>query len=259
MKNRIIGLEYIPANQLLANPDNARRHPAQQREALRGSLETLGWYDVVIQNRSTGYLIDGHARVEEILSQNETQEIPVLVVEMEHHEEAQALANHDWITNMAEYDRDTLDRLLQRVESDDPRVQQSLATLAQVEGLLPADAPEMYSREVKSPVYEPSKLKPSVDQLYNADKAERLIERIEDTDLPLELRDFLIAAAYRHTVFDFTKIADYYAHAPGDVQRLMEDSALIIIDFNRAIELGFVNLTERLSELQAQEFDDDDT
>ena len=92
MQNRIIGLDYIPANQLLANPNNPPRHPAKQREALRGSLETLGWYDAVIMNRQTGYLIDGHARVEEQLTVDEDATLPVLVVDMSPEEEAQALA-----------------------------------------------------------------------------------------------------------------------------------------------------------------------
>ena len=122
MRNRIKRLDYIAANQLLANPNNPRRHPGKQREALRGSLETLGYYDAVIMNERTGYLIDGHARVEEQLTLNETALIPVLVVDMTEAEENQALLTHDYITQMAIYDQDTLNDLLQQTEAYDDRI-----------------------------------------------------------------------------------------------------------------------------------------
>lgn len=135
-QNRIIGLEYMPANQLLANPLNARRHPAKQREALRGSLDTLGYYDAVIMNQRTGYLIDGHARVEEQLTADENATMPVLVVDMSEEEEAQALASHDWITQLAVYDNQILDDLLREFNSDDDRVQAMVAEMADDLGLI---------------------------------------------------------------------------------------------------------------------------
>lgn len=127
MNNRIVKLDYIPANELLAHPLNARRHPAEQREALRGSLATLGYYDAVIVNQRTGYLIDGHARVEEQLTIDEDASIPVLVVDLSEEEEAQALATHDWISQMAIYDAEIFDNLLREFNSDDERIQSMLS------------------------------------------------------------------------------------------------------------------------------------
>ncbi len=133
--NRIIGLQYIPANQLTANPLNARRHPAKQREGLRGSLDTLGWYDAVIYNERTGFLIDGHARVEEQLTRDDTASIPVLVVNMSEEEEAQAVATHDWIAHLATYDADNLQSLLDEFNSDDDRIQQMLSDMVDELGM----------------------------------------------------------------------------------------------------------------------------
>lgn len=59
----------------------------------------------------------------------------------------------------------------------------------------------------------------------------------------------LIFAAMRHISFNYQKIAEYYCHCNATVQRLMENSALVIIDINRAIELGFVNLTEEIIDI----------
>lgn len=136
-KNRLsTEIKLIPACDLLANPDNARRHPVRQREALRGSLDTLGWVAPVMQNRRTGYLIDGHARVEEALSKDENALIPVIEVDLEEHEEKLFLASFDYITYMAEYDRDSLDSLLKDVQTDDARLQAMLSELAVSHGVV---------------------------------------------------------------------------------------------------------------------------
>ena len=61
-----------------------------------------------------------------------------------------------------------------------------------------------------------------------------------------EEKEFLIKAATRHIVFNYAKVADYYAHATPEMQRLMEQSALVIIDFDDAIANGYVTLSEKM-------------
>jgi len=80
-------------------------------------------------------------------------------------------------------------------------------------------------------------------------KTERLIAAIKSSGIPNDQQQFLIAAAYRHTVFNYEQIADWYAHADADTQELMEQSALVIIDFDRAIQDGFVRLNETMADL----------
>ena len=60
-------------------------------------------------------------------------------------------------------------------------------------------------------------------------------------------------AAYRHIVFDFDRIADYYAKASKKVQELMEHSALVIIDYNDAIANGYAILSEALEDMMEQD------
>ena len=50
-------------------------------------------------------------------------------------------------------------------------------------------------------------------------------------------------------MFNYAKIADYYAHATPEVQNLMEKSALVIIDFNDAIMNGYVELSKEISQI----------
>ena len=50
-------------------------------------------------------------------------------------------------------------------------------------------------------------------------------------------------------------IAEYYSHANPVVQDLMEQSALVIIDFNKAIELGYVQLSKKLEGIYSESYD----
>ena len=58
---------------------------------------------------------------------------------------------------------------------------------------------------------------------------------------------FLIEAAKRHTVFNYSKIADYYAHSSKEMQDLIEHSALVIIDFEKAIQYGYIKLNDEIT------------
>jgi DNA modification methylase len=52
-RSRIVGTGTEDPTQLLANPRNWRTHPPAQRDALRGSLNTVGWVQQVLVNRAT--------------------------------------------------------------------------------------------------------------------------------------------------------------------------------------------------------------
>jgi len=117
---------------------------------------------------------------------------------------------------------------------------------------LPVDD-ETYTAKVEAPIYEIKGDRPDEVDLFDTSKTDALINAINNADMPTEARSFMIAAAQRHTAFHYDKIAEYYAHAPPDVQTLMEDSALVIIDFNKAIEHGFVKLTNELAESYRQD------
>ena len=106
---------------------------------------------------------------------------------------------------------------------------------------------DTYTRKIVTPTYEPKNEKPKPHELFNTDKVEELIDKIKPLRLSNMEQAFLIYAAYRHTVFDYSKIADFYAHSSKEVQELMEDSALVIIDFDKAIEEGYVKLTKDIA------------
>ena len=118
------------------------------------------------------------------------------------------------------------------------------------------DAPK-YSKKIEAPVYEPSHVKPHLITLCDTTKTRALIREIDASKLPQDEKAFLRAAAWRHAVFHYERIADYYAHAAPEMQRLMEASALVIIDFDKAIEQGFVKLCDDIREQYLEEYNGD--
>jgi hypothetical protein len=254
-RSRIVGHGEEAPDQLLANPANWRIHPKPQQDALAGVLDQVGWVQDVIVNRVTGHVIDGHLRVSLAIGRREPS-VPVVYVELEPAEEALILATIDPLAAMAATDREQLAVLLEDVSTGDAALQAMLDSLAQDAGFVPGDAgdtdeeDDTYSRAIESPIYEPTGPKPSVDALYSEDRTRELAGEIEAAEgLTDDERRFLLAAAQRHTVFHFGKIAEYYAHADEGVQALMERSALVIIDFDQAIEMGYARLGERVAEL----------
>ena len=99
-RNRIVGSGMEAPEHLAANPANWRVHPRHQRDALAGSLDTVGWVAQVIVNRQSGYVIDGHARVALALTRKEAS-VPVLYVDLSPDEERLVLATFDPIGALA--------------------------------------------------------------------------------------------------------------------------------------------------------------
>lgn len=108
----------------------------------------------------------------------------------------------------------------------------------------PLDENKKYTSKIEAPVYHPKPHPVHLIELVDKSKTHRLMREIDASSLSYEEKNFLIDAAKRHNVFHYERIADYYAQASAEMQRLMERSGLVIIDFEKAIEYGFVNLCE---------------
>ena len=105
-----------------------------------------------------------------------------------------------------------------------------------------------YTSKVQAPHYIPHGPCPSISEFVDTRKYEDLIRKINASNVSDDDKMFLKLAAARHIVFNFGKIANYYAYADKELQQLMEDSALVIIDFNDAVMNGFVKLDKRIDE-----------
>ena len=115
-----------------------------------------------------------------------------------------------------------------------------------------------YERKIVAPIYEPQDGDIYIGDCYDTSKTDSLISAIEDSpDLDDTTKAFLKVAAYRHVKFNYEKVADFYAKAPEEVQRFMEDSALVIVDIDKAIEDGFVKISKDFMEQYGKEHGND--
>ena len=118
----------------------------------------------------------------------------------------------------------------------------------------PSKGEQKYSSKIEAPIYEPKNKKPHLIELCDKSKTHRLIKEIENSSLPYDEKMFLMDAARRHTVFNYEKIADYYAHSSKEMQHFMERSALVIIDFEKAIEYGYVKLCDEIRKQYLEDY-----
>lgn len=112
-----------------------------------------------------------------------------------------------------------------------------------------SDEDDKYTMSVNIPQYEITGDCPALSDLVSTEKAEELIAEIAESGVTDEEKAFLIEAARRHSVFNYRNIAEYYAHATPEMQRLMERSALVIIDVNNAIADGYAKLKADIEDM----------
>lgn len=247
-------VEQWDITKLVPYARNSRTHSDAQVAQIAASIKEWGWTTPVLVDED-GSIIAGHGRTLAAQRLKMTQ-VPVMVAKgwSDTKKRAYIIAdnklalNAGWDAEMLKIELGALDAAGFNLEltgfTGDDLTQAMFGDLA-TEG----EADEMsenYSRKIEAPIYTPKGDKPRVSSLYDETKATELKLEIAEADLPADVRKFLIAAADRHTAFDFRNIAEFYAHSDPATQDLMERSALVIIDYDKAIEYGFVELSQAM-------------
>lgn len=257
--------EWVDIDRVRGWEKNPKRHPEIQILDLIKSIKRFGWGAPLLA-RPNGELIAGHGRLEAARRLGLTK-VPVRYMNLDP-TEAHLLALADnKLTEIGEWDDVLVREILEAAKlegadleglgwSNDDLV--ALLDSANGDGAGPDGVDDMYTRKITVPIYEPKGPKPHISELVDTTKADQLIDAINRAALPKDVAAFLVHAAQRHTSFHFAKIAEFYAHSSAEVQELMEQSALVIIDFNKAIEHGFVQLSETLGKIADHEVESDD-
>lgn len=124
-RDRIKSLRRVKAGELIANPKNWRTHPDEQRSAMRGVLEEIGFAGAVVARETKSgeiEIVDGHLRADI----DPEQMVPVLITDLSEHEAQKLLLVYDPIGDLAGTDVDKLREVLEAVQFSD----ENLATLA---------------------------------------------------------------------------------------------------------------------------------
>lgn len=250
-------LESISIEFLIPYANNAKKHSDEQVSQIAGSIKEFGFNNPILIDNDNG-IIAGHGRV---LAAKKLGMTLVPVIRITHLTDAQRrayiLADNRLTELGGGWNEELLKAELERLAEEGFDV--SLAGFDKDDiDALGGDGDDAYTRKVESPKYEPKGEKPAASELYDETKTLKLIAAIEKSKLPEDEKKFLIAAAHRHTVFNFENIAEYYAHSEATTQEVMEDSALVIIDFNKAIEQGFVAFSEGIKEQFKNDNPDDE-
>ena len=141
LRNRIVGTGEVAVSELVKNPKNWRKHPANQLSALEGLLSEVGWVQNVIVNRTTGNLVDGHARVA-IAEKHGESRIPVVYVELTQAEEDLVLATLDPLGDLAAIDNAKLEALLATLDPDNAALASLVADLEAELGIGKEEEPD---------------------------------------------------------------------------------------------------------------------
>lgn len=145
-QNMIVGHDLVDPRTLIPHPQNPRRHPVEQTNALAGSLDELGWIDEITVNRTTGTVTDGHDRIKLAIERGVAL-VPVRYVQLSIEQERKALLYKDAIGALATYDPIDLHALLDTTTTTNDALVSLLATLADDAGVQRlVDAPEEFPR-----------------------------------------------------------------------------------------------------------------
>lgn len=241
-------IETLALKELTPYANNSRTHSAEQVDQIVASISEFGFTNPVLIS-DDGEIIAGHGRV---LAAKKLKLKTVPCIRLGHLTEDQrrayVIADNKLALN-AGWDEETLRKEMQALSENGFDLATTGFSDDELMELMGADEDGQaggYTRKIEAPVYTPKGEQPSIAQMLNRDRTDKLLADIVAADIPDDVRGFLQAAAMRHLVFDYSQVAEYYSHAPAEIQRLMEASALVIIDYQQAVEHGYVRLTARL-------------
>ena len=129
IRDRVKELRRVPGSQLRANPKNWRKHPQEQRDALRAILNQIGFAGACLARElpdKSLELIDGHLRTEDAGD----APIPVLILDVTEQEADLLLATFDPLSSMAQTDAAQLQTLLSGLKPEGDALESMLRDLA---------------------------------------------------------------------------------------------------------------------------------
>jgi hypothetical protein len=250
-------IETKKVGDLSFDPENARSHSQQNLEAIKKSLAQFGQRKPIVLN-ARGVVVAGNGTLQAAIALGWSEIDTVSVPADWSDEQVKAFAIADnRSAELAEWNSEKLALQLSELEEfgwdlkDLGFTKNELATIID-DGLNDKNPDEdnPYTTAVNIPQYEVVGERPDITDLFDYSKTAKLRQSIIDAELPKDLSEFLLHAADRHIVFNYAKIAEYYAHASAQVQELMEESALVIIDLDDAIRLGYAKFLDTVSSLE---------
>lgn len=248
---------YKKVSELKLNPKNPRKND-NAVDIVAKSIEKYGFKNpLIIDENNVVWCGNTRLKASKKLG---LKEVPCIVASDLTEEQIRELALIDnKSSEIAEWDFDLLNLELKELDLSDFDLNWDLTEeLNNVASSSSDNEENPYTMKVDVPHYDIKGECPLISDLVNLEKTKELEKEIKNANISKEQKEFLLKASQRHLVFDYSKIAEYYAHQDKEMQELMEKSALVIIDFGDAIKNGFVEIRKEIEEIYNQEVDDYD-
>jgi hypothetical protein len=251
-------VERVDINSVQPDPANSRLHGERNLAQIQASLHRFGQQKpIVVDERNI--VIAGNGQLAAAKALGWTH-IDIVRTQLTGDDAAAYAIADNRTAELADWNDALLAEQLAHLQLQDKDLLAATGfTAAELTKLIAEQSePERYTSKIAAPIYEIRGECPDVKDLCNRDKTNELIREIRAAKLPKDIAAFLVFAAERHTAFDFRRIAEFYAHQGPAVQDLMERSALVIIDYQKAIEYGFVRLNEFLGAIADKDAQDEE-
>ena len=251
----------VLVSDLIPYARNSRTHSDVQVNKIASSIKEFGFLNPVLIDKDNG-IIAGHGRVMAAQKLG-LKEVPVLQIGhlSDTQKRAYIIADNRLALD-AGWDEEMLRVEFAELAEDGFNLELTGFDIGEMADITLSEEStgremdeEKYTAKITTPVYEMKGNKPNIEDLYSNTKTSTLSEKILKTDMPDDVKGFLMAAATRHIVFNYENIAEFYAHQDKDIQDLMEQSALVIIDYDKAIENGYIKMSKELMALSGESDD----
>lgn len=236
---------YKKVEDLKLNPKNPRKNDDAVRTVAK-SIEKYGFKNpLIIDENNVVWCGNTRLKASRTLG---LEEVPCIVASDLTEEQIRELALIDnKSSEIAEWDFDLLGDELADLDLSDFDLDWFETDEETSTGTEESSEDNPYTMKVDIPQYQIKGDCPNISELVNLDKQKELELEINNSNISKEQREFLLNASQRHLCFDYSKIAEYYAHQDKEMQELMEKSALVIIDLDDAIKNGYTSLKKQIA------------
>ena len=238
-------VEYLDPAELIPYGKNAKEHPPAQVERIANSIKRFGWQQPIVVDRNKVVII-GHGRLAAAKLLN-LDKVPVKFEDDLTDAQVKALRLADNKTNESDWSENLLAEELAELDIDG--IDMSEFGFENLGDLIEHENP--YTQKTDIPQYSITGEHVTLDELFQDTKTRELLQEIDESHADEKIKAFLRLAAYRHVIFNYQNIAEFYANSEPEVQALMEKSALVIIDIDDAIKNGYTLLREEIADIVA--------
>ncbi len=214
---------YVDIDQLKFAEYNPRKATKKQYQQLKKSITEFGFVEPVVVNSAENrknIIIGGHFRVK-VAKDIGIKQVPVIYLNITDIEKEKEL-NLRLNKNTGDWDWDLLMNFDEIMLKDVGFEETEFIKIFGIE------KSKTYTSKIQTPVYIPNNIEIEVSNLYNDEKCQELLRKINELDIEdKQLKKFLNYAAYRFVEINFKNVAEYYAQLKDEkIKKIFQDLAL---------------------------------